>query len=590
MLLKILVLSWFCAISCFGSDLIENMTLEEKVGQILMVHFHGEEANEDARILIQDTKVGGIIYYNWSNGLHSPSQVQALSAGLQEFAKSNRFPIPLLIAADQEGGIVARLRSGFTEFPGNRALSETCDPSLAEEAALVMGQELQAVGVNMNLAPVVDVNSNPRNPVIGIRSFGNDPEIVTAFGERALKGYNRAQVISTLKHFPGYGDVGVDPHVDLPVILKSKEELEQVELLPFSKLSLSADAIMTAHILVPALDQDNCATLSKKTLSYLRDKIGFQGLIVADSLVMDGVLKTCSSVDEASIAALNAGCDLLILGGKLLMGEHAGNELATPDVQRIHRSIIAAVQNGLILEERVDDAALRILRLKERYLSKQLQNTLQDQIYSLEHRAVAQKIASLALKVTKRESNKGVSDLVKNLELVDNCDLSSVQLSSEIAQEYPPRREQKNLDYLKGPKFPLLDRALYPSLHEKKVLVVAPQLLQLILSSTTLLNLGKSTQAYYFSGINPSQIEVETAEQYSEAADVIIVCSYNAWRLPPATLLAQTLLDTGKPFILLSLKDPLDASIFPTANLIFESFSPTVTSVQAICDRLVESF
>lgn len=138
------------------------MSLEEKVGQILMVHFHGEVANDDAKILVQDAKVGSIIYYNWSNGLISPAQVQGLSAGLQQLAKENRIPIPLLIAADQEGGVVARLQSGFTSFPGNRALGETSDPNLAELSALAMGQELQAVGINMNLAPVVDVNSNPR--------------------------------------------------------------------------------------------------------------------------------------------------------------------------------------------------------------------------------------------------------------------------------------------------------------------------------------------------------------------------------------------------------------------------------------------
>lgn len=239
-------------LSCFASYSLKEMTLEEKVGQLLMVHFNGEKVNDDAKILVKDTKVGGIIYYNWSNGLHSPEQIQTLSTGLQKLTEANQNPIPLLIAADQEGGVVARLNNGFTKFPGNKALGETFDPNLAEGAALAMGEELQAVGINMNLAPVVDVNSNPRNPVIGVRSFGDEAETVLAFGKKALNGYRQAQIIATLKHFPGYGDVAVDPHEDLPIVRKSKEELERVELLPFAKLASSADAIMTAHILVPA--------------------------------------------------------------------------------------------------------------------------------------------------------------------------------------------------------------------------------------------------------------------------------------------------------------------------------------------------
>jgi beta-N-acetylhexosaminidase len=321
----------------FEAGLVNAMTLEEKVGQVLMVHFNGRRVNEDAKTLVQGTKVGAIIYYNWSNGLTSAEQVKELSEGLQNLARATPRAIPLLIATDQEGGVVARLRSGFTSFPGNRALGETGDPNLAEEAAFVMGKELLSVGINMNLAPVVDVDSNPKNPVIGARSFGNRPEIVALFGKRALDGFRRAGVIATLKHFPGYGDVAVDPHKDLPVIDKSQEDLEKVELFPFAKLASVADAIMTAHILVPALDAKYCATLSEKTLRYLREQIGFQGVIVADSLVMEGVLKQCSSVDEASILALNAGCDLLI---------------------------VKAVQSGRLAEEKLNQSVERVLRLK----------------------------------------------------------------------------------------------------------------------------------------------------------------------------------------------------------------------------------
>ncbi|MEM7175695.1 MAG: glycoside hydrolase family 3 N-terminal domain-containing protein [Chlamydiota bacterium] len=515
------------------------MSLEEKVGQVLMVHFHGESANEDARTLIQNVKVGGVIYYNWSNGLYSPKQVRSLSLGLQKLATNNRFPIPLLIAVDQEGGVVARLQSGFTCFPGNRALGETKNPHLAKEAAFAMGQEMQSVQVNMNLAPVVDVNSNPENPVIGVRSFGDSPERVIAFGRQSLEGFKQAQVIATLKHFPGYGDVAVDPHEKLPVIYKSKKELEEIELRPFRALAKFADAIMTAHILVPALDDKNCATLSAKTLRYLRENIDFQGVIVADSLVMDGVLKTCPSVDEAAIRALDAGCDLLILGGKLLMGEHAGFELTTKDVKRVHHAIVEAVQSGRVSEQKLDAAVTRILKLKKNYLKEEYENhLLQDghnTIDIFKHRALAQKIASLALQVTEKTPN-------------------------QIA--------------------PLSDKA---------ILIVAPKILENDLQSSSIFTIGRSTDAYFFSHLNPSSSDIKAIMKKAENRDIVIVCSYNAWKNSSAISMTKSLLEREKPLILLSLRDPLDAKLFSKADLIFQSFSPTKSSIQAICNALSET-
>lgn len=527
------------SLSCLASYSLTDMSLEEKVGQLLMVHFNGEQANDDAKTLIQETKVGAIIYYSWSNGLHSPEQIRTLSSDLQKLTQLNQHPIPLLIATDQEGGLVARLNNGFTKFPGNKALGETSNPHLAQDAALAMGQELKAVGINMNLAPVVDVNSHPRNPVIGIRSFGDQPEIVLAFGEQALKGYKQAQVIATLKHFPGYGDVAVDPHEDLPIVHKTKEELERVELLPFAKLASMTDAMMTAHIFVPALDAENCSTLSEKTLNYLKETIGFQGVIVADSLVMEGVVKKCHTVDEAAIQALKAGCDILILGGKLLIGKRVGLELTVVDVQRIHRSIVQAVKTGRVSEARLNNAVEKILELKNRYLiseTDEIQSTdLAKVINTDTHHAIAKEIASLALKVIKNE-------------------------------QHP-----------------------VTSFHEKRIAVFAPQILQTHIEQTTLLKLGKSTDSYFFNNLSPSKDEIETAQQYAREADILVICSYNAWINASQATLIQLLLETGKPVVLLVTRDPLDASLFPTASLIFNTFSPTSPSIQAVCDQLIKN-
>lgn len=516
--------------SCFGSITAPAISLEEKVGQLLMVHFQGEVPNEDARILIQDVKVGGIIYYNWSNGLHSPPEVQALSAGLQQLTEKNQHPIPLLIATDQEGGIVARLTKGFTKFPGNKALGESGEPSLAYAAALAMGQEMHVVGVNMNLAPVVDVNSNPRNPIIGVRSFGEDPETVIAYAEKILDGYRQAEIIATLKHFPGHGDTEIDSHEDLPVVLKSIEELEKVELLPFMRLAESAPVIMTAHLLVPALDPHYCSTLSAKTLSYLRNKIGFQGVIIADSLVMQGVLKKCQNIDEAAIQALNAGCDIVLLGGKQLVGEH-NIELTVNDVKRIHSSLVKAVQENRITEERLNQAVGRILALKKRYIvSKAEQKPLDQVINTEDHREIAQEIASRALKTVKKEGS------------------------------------------------------LISHLRDKKIMVCAPQLLKDHIDHTSLLHVGKMTHFWFFG--SPSSIDIASAQHDIEDADILLICSYNAWKSPAQIALIQSLIDVGKPVIFISTRDPLDATLFPAAHLIFNTFSPTAASIQAICNQL----
>lgn len=527
--IRVLTVSCLFSLPCLAFDSLDSLTIEEKVGQLLMVHFNGEVANADAKTLIQDTKVGAIIYYNWANGLHSPKQVQTLSYGLQELAHANPNPIPLLIATDQEGGVVTRLQKGFTIFPGNKALGETQDPQLAEECARAMGYELRAVGINMNLAPVVDINSNPRNPIIGIRSFGEDPETVTLFGEKALKGYRDAEVIATLKHFPGYGEVEVDPHEDLPIIRKTREELEKVELVPFTKLATSCDAIMTAHIQIPTLDPEYCSTLSEKTLTYLRETIGFQGVIVADSLVMEGVVKKCHTVDEASIQALKAGCDILILGGKLLHSEHNGFELHVQDVQRIHKAIVDAIKCGRISETRLNQATQRVLNLKKKYLYSQLTlEQIEKTVNTVSHRLLAKKIASCAL---------------KNV-----------------------RNSHLNLD-------------------KKRLAIIAPRILSDSIHEPFIA--GKTTTtSFFFETLSPPHSDIENALEKTKRTDVLIVFSYNAWRNPSQITLIRKLIDTGKPVILVATRDPIDTSLFPEVSLIFKTFSPTQPSLQAVADYL----
>ncbi len=393
-----IILGLLASTSISVQQQMENMTIKQKVGQVIMAHVHAKEVNDDAKKLI-DLGIGGIIYYNWANGLDSLHQVRNLSSGLQKVAK-----IPLFIAIDQEGGIVERLQNGFTRWPGNRALGETNDARLAYKAAYCIGKELLSVGINVNFAPVVDVNSNPNNPVIGVRSFGEDPQKVADFGLKAVEGFERAGIIPCLKHVPGHGDTGKDSHIDLPIIYKTLEEMREVELYPF--MYIRSKMVMTAHTLIPAIDPDNCSTLSKKTLDLYRKETGFGGVIISDSLVMEGVLKGAKNVDEVAIKAFNAGCDILLLGGSQLHGVKTV-ELSIEDIEQVQRSMVNAVEVGEICSERLNVAVRRILNLKS-----QTFNSLKTPLTSEDlknHSLLALEIATKALKVTVNDPSADVS-------------------------------------------------------------------------------------------------------------------------------------------------------------------------------------
>ncbi len=371
---------------------VSDLTLEEKIGQLLIVKFYGNERNQESDRLIQQAHVGGFIYYTWANELTSAAQVKKLSGGLQASSK-----IPLFLSVDQEGGRVNRLNQGFTAFPDNATIAETKNQALAEEVAFDIGQELRAVGINMNFSPVVDVNINPDNPVIGRRSFSPDPKIVAAFGAKALEGYRKANVIAVLKHFPGHGDVTVDSHHGIPIVAKKIEDLRSVEWYPYFQLVKDAPAIMTAHIIEKAIDPSQIATFSPAVINkLLRDEIGFKGVIITDSLAMEAVYLSSSSLQEAALKALQAGHDVLCLGGKLLVGQHEGYEVTADDMIAMHRYLVNAVRQGKISEARINQSVQRVLNLKNNYLL--FSKTPEVKFNLAEHQALADKILKLTSK------------------------------------------------------------------------------------------------------------------------------------------------------------------------------------------------
>lgn len=347
---------------------IQHMTLEEKVGQLFMIHVYGktpsdpnyEQKNIDMKRgaknfeeAIQKYHIGGIIYFNWTDNIGTPvdfQQVNTLSNGIQIIAMDQRMPIPLLIATDQEGGIVARVTEPATVFPGNMALGATRSEVYAEKMTSIMGSELRKLGINFDLAPVLDVNINPANPVIGVRSMSENADLVAQLGAAQIKGYQGQNIVASAKHFPGHGDTNTDSHYGLPIINHDLKTLHEVDLKPFkAAIAAGIDSIMTAHIVVPALDNSGLpATLSKPILTdLLRNELGFEGIIITDSLGMSGA--NVVPADRVAVEAFLAGADIL---------------LNPPDVDLAYNSVLNAVKSGEITEKRLDESVFRILKVK----------------------------------------------------------------------------------------------------------------------------------------------------------------------------------------------------------------------------------
>jgi beta-N-acetylhexosaminidase len=387
----------------YAAETLEGMTLEDKVGQLFMVYVHGEAADtddpdavasnlerlgaENGAAFVASYKPGGIIYFDWANfnsadGLTDPEQIAALSSGLQDAAE-----VPLLIATDQEYGTVVRIGEPATQFPGSMSLGATRDAEAARRAAEVAGAELRAMGLNQNFAPDADVNVDPANPVIGVRSFGSDPALVAELVAAQIDGYHDGGVAVSAKHFPGHGDTGTDSHVGLPVITHTAEEWERIDAPPFiAAIEAGADLIMTAHLQFPALDESlTPATLSAPILTgLLREKLGFEGVIVTDSLEMQGV-RTEYGDDRVPVMALQAGADMLLM---------------PPDFTLAYDAVLSAVSAGELTEERIDESVKRLLLLKYRLglaSESRAESDGPETVGSDEHRQVAADIADRSI-------------------------------------------------------------------------------------------------------------------------------------------------------------------------------------------------
>ncbi|SIR98279.1 beta-N-acetylhexosaminidase [Peribacillus simplex] len=357
-------------------EIVENMTIDEKVGQMLMPDFRnwqkqGEvkatgfiEMNPEVESIIKKYHLGGVILF--AENVVDTEQTVRLTDGLQKASQD----LPLFITIDQEGGIVTRLQTG-TNLPGNMALGAARNERYAYQSGEIIGKELSSLGINVNFGPSVDVNNNPGNPVIGVRSFSSDPELVSKLGIQMIKGLQNQNMIATTKHFPGHGDTAVDSHYGLPLVSHDKERLRSIELVPFQRaINAGVDMMMTAHVQFPAFDDTKYiskkdgqeimvpATLSQKVITgLLREEMGFDGVVVTDALNMNAIADNFGQ-EEAVVLALKSGVDIA------LMPAQVNSLQMEKNLTSVFNAVKAAVESGEIPLGQVNQSVTRILELK----------------------------------------------------------------------------------------------------------------------------------------------------------------------------------------------------------------------------------
>lgn len=364
------------------NKMIKNMTLRDKIAQMIMVQIRFESfvsdneyegllvLNNQYKKFLQDNKFGGVILF--LENIDNSIQVRQLIKDINE-ANDSVSDIPLFIGVDQEGGRVGRVSFG-TSMPGNMALAASYNEEDVYKCADIIGKELKSLGFNLNFAPVVDVNSNPSNPVIGNRSFSDDPELVSKYSNSYVQALNDNNVIACIKHFPGHGDTSTDSHTGLPLVNKTLDEIRNFELVPFkSEIENGVDMIMSAHIQFPNIDSSEYiakdgssvylpATLSKTIITdVLREELGFDGVVISDSLRMDAI-KDFFELEDSAKLSINAGVDILLMPveNDVPVDEFIKNTNDYIDM------IVRLVENNEISEDRINESVLRILKLKDK--------------------------------------------------------------------------------------------------------------------------------------------------------------------------------------------------------------------------------
>jgi beta-N-acetylhexosaminidase len=366
------------------NKMVQQMDLRTKIGQLFMVGFDATSLNDHIIELIRTYKIGNVVLFG--RNIKSVEQVFTLTQELQKLAMKE-IGHPLFIAIDQEGGMVTRIKEGSTFFPGAMTLSASNKIDNAFKTGSYMGEELKYLGINMDFAPSLDVNNNPHNPVIGVRSFGDDPKLVSDFGTAFIKGLQE-HIIATAKHFPGHGDTQVDSHLDLPQINIDAKRFKEVELKPFLKaIENGVKAIMSAHINFPLITEEGRpVTLSKNALTnLLRNDLGFKGLIVTDCMQMKAIQSKYTTGIGSKLAVM-AGADIILVSHDQYYQVEAYNK------------VLDAVESGEIREDVINEHVERILQFKkDLYIPDGSFSTYKEKIIVPEHKTFAKKVVKEAV-------------------------------------------------------------------------------------------------------------------------------------------------------------------------------------------------
>ncbi|WP_054956453.1 glycoside hydrolase family 3 protein [Paenibacillus dakarensis] len=333
--------------------MLNGLSLEEKVGQLVIVGIEGTTMDHFSSKLLDTYHVGGFIFFK--DNLKNVDQSVKMFNSLKKANENN--PVPLWMSIDEEGGRVSRMPDPILRLPASGIVGKQNDPLVAQEAGSLIGRRLKGFGLNMAFAPVLDVNSNPDNPVIGDRSYGSSPELVGRLGAAAMKGIQDTGVVSAVKHFPGHGDTSVDSHVHLPVVSNSMSRLNQIELVPFKRaIDEGAEVVMVAHLLVSSIDPDTPSSYSEPVISgLLRDKLGYDGVVITDDMVMGAVDNGVINIGEAAVRSILAGTNIVLVGHDYSKEE------------AVITSLLKAVKSNRISEEVLNDRVLTTLRLKLKY-------------------------------------------------------------------------------------------------------------------------------------------------------------------------------------------------------------------------------
>ena len=507
----------------------KDLPLEIKVGQMIVAGFDGTEINDHIKNLIKNYHIGNVILF--ARNFKSIEQMYKLNMDLQEFAMKEN-GIPLFITTDQEGGMVMRITEGGAYFPGNMALSSGGDTKDAYLEGKYCGEELRALGINMNLAPVLDVNNNPENPVIGVRSYGEDENRVADLGEAYVKGLQESGVIATGKHFPGHGDTSVDSHLDLNTISHDKDRIEKVELTPFKRaISGGIKAIMSAHIVFKAYEPDGLpATLSYDVLTgLLREKLNFKGLIITDCMEMKAI-STYFGTEKAAEMSVRAGADLICISHT--MEKQIG----------AYKNILSSVKSGKISESRIDESIKRITHYKEELNLKSFLDSdflEASKIVTNElHKEFAKKISENSITLVKDEGMLPLGG--SNVLFISTNPIALTGADDSI-------KKKQIGAYMKN---------IYPNF------------------------------TYETIELKPSKECIEKIKGICKNYKKIVLCTYNANLNEEQVELFKAIQGENENIIVIAMRNPYDANYFSSAKAIALSYEYTPLSIESVASLL----